>query len=72
LLGPIYPFSFKKSKIFSESSCVISFSTLFLSLTSKPANETDNHKRIMYYIRGTEPSNTDPVFDEIMEKENKY
>ena len=30
------------------------------------------HKRIMYYIRGTEPSNTDPVFDEIMEKENKY
>ena len=33
--------------------------------TGKPANEYDEKKRIMYYVKGTEPSNTDPVFDEI-------
>ena len=27
--------------------------------------EYDEKKRIMYYVKGTEPSNTDPVFDEI-------
>ena len=36
-------------------------------ITGKPATESDEHKRIMYYVRGTEPSSTDPVFDEIME-----
>ena len=36
-------------------------------ITGKPANEYDEKKRIMYYVRGTEPSNTDPVFDEIMD-----
>lgn len=36
-------------------------------ITGKPATEEDTNKRIMYYVRGTEPSNTDPVFDEIME-----
>ena len=36
-------------------------------LTGKPATEADDKKRIMYYVRGTEPSMTDPVFDEIME-----
>lgn len=35
-------------------------------ITGKPAIESDEHKRIMYYVRGTEPSTTDPVFDEIM------
>ena len=33
--------------------------------TGKPANEYDEKKRIMYYVKGTEPSSTDPVFDEI-------
>ena len=27
----------------------------------------NNYKKIMYYVRGTEPTNSDPVFDEIME-----
>ena len=35
-------------------------------ITGKPATENDNNKRIMYYVRGTEPSLSDPVFDEIM------
>lgn len=36
-------------------------------ITGKPATDNDEKKRIMYYVRGTEPSNTDPVFDEIMD-----
>lgn len=36
-------------------------------ITGKPATESDTNKRIMYYLRGTEPSATDPVFDEIFE-----
>ena len=36
-------------------------------ITGKPATENDSHKRIMYYVRGTEPTDSDPVFDEIME-----
>ena len=36
-------------------------------ITGKPASEDDEKKRIMYYVRGTEPSLADPVFDEIME-----
>ncbi len=36
-------------------------------ITGKPTTETDEKKRIMYYVRGTEPNNTDPVFDEIMD-----
>ncbi len=39
-------------------------------LTGKPATESDEKKRIMYYVRGTEPSMTDPVFDEIMNENN--
>ena len=34
-------------------------------ITGKPATEYDEKKRIMYYVRGTEPSFSDPVFDEI-------
>ena len=33
-------------------------------ITGKPAVDTDPQKKIMYFIKGTEPSNTDPVFDE--------
>lgn len=36
-------------------------------ITGKPATEEDTKRRIMYYIRGTEPSSTLPVFDELME-----
>ena len=36
-------------------------------ITGRPAKESDEHKKIMYYVRGTEPTNSDPVFDEIME-----
>lgn len=36
-------------------------------ITGKPATESDTNKRIMYYVRGTEPTSADPVFDEIME-----
>ena len=36
-------------------------------LTGKPATNDDKMKRIMFYVRGTEPSNDDPVFDEILD-----
>lgn len=36
-------------------------------ITGKPVTEKDTNRRIMYYVRGTEPMDTDPVFDEIME-----
>lgn len=36
-------------------------------ITGKPTVETDEKKKIMYYIRGTEPSVTDTVFDEFLE-----
>ena len=33
-------------------------------ITGKPANDTDQKKKIMYFIKGTEPTAADPVFDE--------
>ena len=36
-------------------------------ITGKPATEKDKHKKILYYIKGTEPKETDIVFDEILE-----
>ena len=33
-------------------------------ITGKPAIDSDAQKKIMYFIKGTEPSNADPVFDE--------
>ena len=36
-------------------------------ITGKPATEADEKKKIMYYVKGTEPSNTDMVFDELLE-----
>lgn len=33
-------------------------------ITGKPANDTDQKKKIMYFIKGTEPTTADPVFDE--------
>ncbi len=37
-------------------------------ITGKPAVESDEKKKIMYYIKGTEPSSTDMVFDELLEQ----
>ena len=39
-------------------------------ISGKPATESDEKKKIMYYIKGTEPTDSDPVFDEIA-KNNK-
>ena len=36
-------------------------------ITGKPAIETEEQKKIMYYVKGTEPSSTDMVFDELLE-----
>lgn len=36
-------------------------------ITGRPGTEKDDNKRIMYYVRGTEPTDSDPVFDEIMD-----
>lgn len=34
-------------------------------ISGKPAVETDEKKKLMYFLRGTEPKDTDPTFDEI-------
>ena len=34
-------------------------------ITGRPATENDKNKKIFYYLKGSEPSNEDPVFDEI-------
>ncbi len=34
-------------------------------ITGRPASEKDKNKKIFYYLKGSEPSNDDPVFDEI-------
>lgn len=34
-------------------------------ITGKPATENDKNAKILYYIKGTEPTDSDPVFDEI-------
>ena len=39
-------------------------------ISGRPAAETDEKKKLMYFIKGTEPSSTDQTFDEIASKEN--
>ncbi len=34
-------------------------------ISGKPASETASKKKILYYLRGTEPTGSEPVFDEI-------
>ncbi len=34
-------------------------------ITGKPANDADKNKKLMYFLKGTEPSATDPTFDEM-------
>ncbi len=36
-------------------------------ITGKPATDHDEKKKIMYYIKGSEPSATDMVFDELLD-----
>ena len=40
-------------------------------ITGKPAQESDEKKIIMYYMRGTEPTMSDPVFDELTNQEKQ-
>lgn len=55
----------KEDNWYSQPSNVVGL--LVNPITGKPAVETDEKKKIMYYIRGTEPSITDTVFDEFIE-----
>lgn len=36
-------------------------------ITGRPATEEDKQKKILYYVKGTEPSATDTVFDELLD-----
>lgn len=38
-------------------------------ITGMPAVDTDEKKKILYYVRGTEPSLTDTVFDQFIENQ---
>ena len=40
-------------------------------ITGKPASDADEKKKIMYYVKGTEPSPTDTVFDELLEQDEQ-
>ena len=42
-------------------------SLLVNPITGRPATENDEKKKIMYFIKGTEPTDTDTVFDEKIE-----
>ena len=37
-------------------------------ITGKPVVENDNKKRILYYLKGTEPTGEELVFDELYKK----
>ena len=36
-------------------------------ITGRPATNEDKIKKILYYIKGTEPGQTEMVFDELLE-----
>ena len=38
-------------------------------ISGKPANEESKHKKILYYLKGTEPTGIEMVFDEIKNQE---
>lgn len=38
-------------------------------ISGKPANEESKHKKILYYLKGTEPTGNEMVFDEIKNQE---
>lgn len=40
-------------------------------ITGKPATDADEKKKIMYYVKGTEPSTTDTVFDVLLEQDEQ-
>ena len=39
-------------------------------ISGKPAKEEDKNKKLMYFLKGTEPKDTDPTFDEISNHED--
>lgn len=38
-------------------------------ITGKPVTTNDEKQKLMYYIKGTEPTDSDPVFDSMLEEE---
>lgn len=38
-------------------------------ISGKPATDQDEKKKLMYYVKGTEPTASDPVFDEMLEED---
>ena len=38
-------------------------------ITGKPVTTNDGKQKLMYYIKGTEPTDSDPVFDSMLEEE---
>ncbi len=38
-------------------------------ISGKPATEKDEQKMVMYYVKGTEPGENDPVFDEVVSQQ---
>lgn len=55
----------KENVWYSQPSNVVG--VLVNPITGKPATEQDEKRKIMYYVKGTEPTNTDMVFDELLE-----
>ena len=53
----------KKNTWYEKPSNVIG--CLVDPITGKPANEKSTHKKILYYLKGTEPTGDEMVFDEI-------
>ena len=39
-------------------------------ISGKPLEDPSKNKKLMYYLKGTEPKETDPTFDEIVYEEN--
>ena len=55
----------KEDKWYKQPNNVVG--VLVNPLTGKPATNDDKVKRVMFYIKGTEPSLDDPVFDELLD-----
>ncbi len=45
-------------------------SVLVEPITGKPSKDSDKNKKLMYFLKGTEPSDTDPTFDEVNQSVN--
>ncbi len=56
----------KKDEWYEQPSNVVG--VLVNPITGKPATEEDKQKKILYYVKGTEPTMADTVFDELLEE----